>query len=183
MQPIFAITPVNRTNRVANSFEGFCKLMAEEHIQPAIPSSPQGVPGSPARAPDAVAAGPPPAPPSTSPPIPSVEKKKKAMPEVKDSPREVVETIVFVVVLVLLLKTFLAEAFVIPTGSMATTLLGYHKTVTCEQCNTKFLVNLSGQVDPDFGDPRPVTGGWCPNCHYYNPFPNVAAKADPEDRP
>src|SRR5437773_1301014 len=44
-------------------------------------------------------------------------------PEVKDSFREIIETIVFVVVLVLMLKTYLAEAFVIPTGSMATTLL------------------------------------------------------------
>src|SRR5690348_16217397 len=54
--------------------------------------------------------------------------------EMKDGTREVIETIVFVVVLVLLLKTFLAEAFVIPTGSMATTLLGYHLDVTCDMC-------------------------------------------------
>ena len=50
--------------------------------------------------------------------------------EIKDNIRETIETVVFVVVLVLLLKTFLAEAFVIPTGSMATTLLrlpqGHH---------------------------------------------------------
>src|SRR4051794_7520638 len=58
--------------------------------------------------------------------------------EPKDSVREVIETVVFVVVLVLLLKTFLAEAFVIPTGSMATTLLGYHRNVTCEQCGYRF---------------------------------------------
>src|SRR5271156_3648874 len=43
-------------------------------------------------------------------------------PEQKDAFREIVETVVFVVVLVLLLKAFIAEAFVIPTGSMATTL-------------------------------------------------------------
>src|SRR5262245_6185818 len=55
-----------------------------------------------------------------------------------DSAREVVETIVFVVVLVLLLKSFVAEAFVIPTGSMATTLLGYQKQTTCEQCGHLF---------------------------------------------
>src|SRR5262249_18434018 len=54
--------------------------------------------------------------------------------ESKDALREGVETIVFVVVLVLLLKTFIAEAFVIPTGSMAPTLYGYQKDVTCPQC-------------------------------------------------
>src|SRR5262245_55968586 len=50
------------------------------------------------------------------------------------SGREVVETVVFVVVLVLLLKSFAAEAFVIPTGSMAETLYGYQKEVTCPSC-------------------------------------------------
>src|SRR5262249_38961186 len=50
--------------------------------------------------------------------------------EPRDSLREIAETVVFVVVLVLMLKTFVAEAFVIPTGSMAETLYGYQKIVT-----------------------------------------------------
>jgi signal peptidase I len=81
----------------------------------------------------------------------------------------VIETIVFVVVLVLLLKTFLAEAFVIPTGSMATTLLGYHWDVTCEKCGYQFLVNGSseGEGDPDKGVTR-VNQCYCPNCRYLN---------------
>src|SRR2546430_16082241 len=93
---------------------------------------------------------------------------KKPPPENKDSMREVVETVVFVVVLVLLLKTFLAEAFVIPTGSMADTLLGYHKTVQCEQCGYKFRVNLSREVDPDVPPARHGMAGRCPNCEYLN---------------
>src|SRR5947209_483915 len=55
-----------------------------------------------------------------------------------DSVREIIETVVFVVVLVLLLKSFAAEAFVIPTGSMAQTLWGYQKVVTCPDCGTEF---------------------------------------------
>ena len=47
---------------------------------------------------------------------------EKAAAPATSSLRETVETVVFVIVLVLLLKTFVAEAFVIPTGSMATTL-------------------------------------------------------------
>ena len=62
-----------------------------------------------------------------------------------DGFREIIETVVFVVVLVLLLKTFLVEAFVIPTGSMADTLLGYHKDFTCEKCRYPFLVNCSAE--------------------------------------
>ncbi len=88
----------------------------------------------------------------------------KAPEEPKDNFREVVETIVFVVVLVLLLKTFLAEAFVIPTGSMATTLLGYHYQITCEQCNYTFPVNASNEADPQDGPAQPVSSCTCPNC-------------------
>lgn len=85
-----------------------------------------------------------------------------------DGTREIVETIVFVVVLVLLLKTFVVEAFVIPTGSMATTLLGYHKKVTCEQCRKTFLVNCSSEVEPQNGQTQTVTHATCPNCRFRN---------------
>ncbi|MBM4070773.1 MAG: hypothetical protein FJ271_17735 [Planctomycetes bacterium] len=87
-------------------------------------------------------------------------------PESKDGAREIVETIVFVVVLVLLLKTFLAEAFVIPTGSMATTLWGYHKSVTCDQCRYSFEVNASDEVERKPADE--VIEWTCPNCRYQN---------------
>src|SRR3954470_4513613 len=78
-----------------------------------------------------------------------------------DSTREIIETIVFVVVLVLMLKSFAAEAFVIPTGSMAETLWGYQKVVTCPECGHQFPVNCSTQVEEHSG---PVTGCECPNC-------------------
>jgi len=82
-----------------------------------------------------------------------------------DSAREVIETIVFVVVLVLLLKSFVAEAFVIPTGSMAETLLGYQKMVTCPQCKLEFPLNCSSEVDPQDGkNASPVLQCVCPNC-------------------
>lgn len=82
-----------------------------------------------------------------------------------ESTREIIETVVFVVVLVLLLKTFIAEAFVIPTGSMADTLWGYQKYIICPQCAHGFPVNCSQEVDPqDGGKPVAVTGCVCPNC-------------------
>ena len=100
-------------------------------------------------------------------PIPAAQardKDKSTPAEPKDGVREIIDTIVIVVVLVLLLKSFLAEAFVIPTGSMATTLLGYHKPITCPQCGHEFEVNLSKQVDTAEEDPQPITGCRCPNC-------------------
>lgn len=92
---------------------------------------------------------------------------KTSQAESKDVVREVAETIVFVVVLVLLLKTFVAEAFVIPTGSMATTLWGYQKVVTCPKCGESFPVNCSNEVNPQSGRERLfVNGCTCPNCRY-----------------
>jgi signal peptidase I len=86
-------------------------------------------------------------------------------PKHHDVVREVAETVVFVVVLVLLLKTFIAEAFVIPTGSMATTLWGYQKVVTCPDCGYTFPVNSSSEADPQNpSEATPVLGCICPNC-------------------
>ena len=60
-----------------------------------------------------------------------------------DPTREVFETVVFVVVLVLMLKQFVAEAFVIPTGSMASTLWGDQVKVTCPECGQNFPVSAA----------------------------------------
>jgi signal peptidase I len=87
-----------------------------------------------------------------------------------DGFREIIETIVFVVVLVLLLKSFAAEAFVIPTGSMAETLYGYQRIIKCPQCGVEFPVNCSPEVDPQQGPPMPVTGCTCPQCRYFINF-------------
>lgn len=85
----------------------------------------------------------------------------------RDVVREIFETVVFVVVLVLMLKTFVAEAFVIPTGSMAETLYGYQKVVTCDECGYVFPVNCSSEVDPQDGNQRtPIIGCHCPNCQH-----------------
>jgi signal peptidase I len=96
-----------------------------------------------------------------------------------DSVREIVETVVFVVVLVLMLKSFAAEAFVIPTGSMAETLWGYQKEVTCPKCGYEFPVNTSGEVEKK--PPEMVVGCVCPNCRYElkrNEMPNDSNTGD-----
>ena len=89
----------------------------------------------------------------------------------RDHVRETLETLVFVVVLVLILQLFVLEAFVIPTGSMAETQLGYHKDVVCEKCKFAFPVNASreaeGKLDPD----DRFTPYTCPNCQYLGQVP------------
>ncbi len=84
----------------------------------------------------------------------------------KDVIREIVETVVFVVVLVLLLRTFVAEAFIIPTGSMAPTLLGFNQPVTCPKCKYYFTVNRSSEVEKNPRDHAALKSYICPNCRY-----------------
>jgi len=82
---------------------------------------------------------------------------------VQDAWRESLDTLVFVVILVLILKTFIAECFVIPTGSMAETLYGYQKLVNCPECDHRFPVNCSDEVEfPELRGPQPFCT--CPNC-------------------
>jgi signal peptidase I len=81
-----------------------------------------------------------------------------------DSIREIAETIVFVVVLVLLLKSFVAEAFVIPTGSMAETLYGNQKLIACPECGYVYPVNCSREAEAKPGEAVLTESGTCPNC-------------------
>jgi signal peptidase I len=85
--------------------------------------------------------------------------------------RETVESIVIAFVLAFLFRTFEAEAFVIPTGSMAPTLMGRHKDVTCPKCGYRFQVSASEEA-PDHEEQKPSAclSGMCPMCHYVIPM-------------
>jgi signal peptidase I len=61
--------------------------------------------------------------------------------------RETVESIVVAFTLALLFRAFEAEAFVIPTGSMAPTLMGRHKDLACTTCGREFRVGCSAEED------------------------------------
>jgi signal peptidase I len=83
--------------------------------------------------------------------------------------RETVESIVIAFVLAFLFRTFEAEAFVIPTGSMAPTLQGRHKDVDCPKCGYRYRVSASQELD-ESGNPRAdnchVVATTCPMCRY-----------------
>lgn len=51
---------------------------------------------------------------------------------------ETIESIVIAFILAFVFRAFVVEAFVIPTGSMAPTLLGQHVRVTCPECGHHF---------------------------------------------
>lgn len=82
--------------------------------------------------------------------------------------RETIESIVIAFVAAFLVRTFEAEAFVIPTGSMAPTLMGRHKDVTCPECGYFYRVNASEEVDQETNQltGSVVRAGTCPMCRY-----------------
>lgn len=79
--------------------------------------------------------------------------------------RETVESIVVAFVLAFLFRTFEAEAFVIPTGSMAPTLMGGHRDVICPKCGFEYQVSDSEQQE-NAPKKAEVEGGMCPMCRY-----------------
>ena len=56
-----------------------------------------------------------------------------------ESHRETVEAIVVALILALVVRGFEAQAFVIPTGSMAPTLMGRHKEITLPAVRLRLL--------------------------------------------
>lgn len=93
--------------------------------------------------------------------------------------RETVESIILALILAFLFRTFEAEAFVIPTGSMAPTLQGRHKDIRCPKCGYEYRVGASEEVD-DTGNRQAcsVENVTCPMCRYTQ---NVDP-ADPANR-
>lgn len=83
--------------------------------------------------------------------------------------RETVESIVVAIVLALLFRAFVAEAFVIPTGSMAPTLMGAHKDLTCLQCGQRYQVGASIETSST-PQQTAVVASICSNCRHVNPL-------------
>lgn len=93
-------------------------------------------------------------------------------PQNKEGYRDTVEAIVVAFILALVVRGFEAQAFVIPTGSMAPTLMGRHKEVACPQCGFVYAVNASGEVETSVHRNHDVESGICVNCRYLNPSLN-----------
>ena len=84
--------------------------------------------------------------------------------------KETIESILVAFILAFIFRAFVVEAFVIPTGSMAPTLLGAHMRFRCPDCGWTFDVNYSSDSEDDSEDMRlpadamPRTDIYCPNC-------------------
>ncbi len=84
----------------------------------------------------------------------------------KESMRDFVEQIVIAFILAFLIRGFDAEAFVIPTGSMAPTLMGRHKEVICPECGYQYAINASDETEEFIVSRRLKEVGVCGNCRY-----------------
>jgi signal peptidase I len=96
--------------------------------------------------------------------------------------RETIESIVVAFTLALLFRAFEAEAFVIPTGSMAPTLMGRHKDLACSSCGAEFRVGASQEWDEAAGRIRPdriVPEARCFNCGNEMPLAIRPGQPDP----
>src|SRR6266480_428025 len=94
-----------------------------------------------------------------------VQQKKEPETNIKDT----IESILVAFILAFIFRAFIVEAFVIPTGSMAPTLLGAHMRFRCEDCGYRFDVNYTGKsVGDDVEIPSVARGkvfaAICPNC-------------------
>ncbi|MDX1962669.1 MAG: signal peptidase I [Pirellulales bacterium] len=81
--------------------------------------------------------------------------------------RETLESVLIAFVMACMFRNFLAEPFVIPTGSMAPTLQGKHYDLVCPQCGTSFRKGYSDSnpAAPGAGL-NATTAACCPNCQY-----------------
>ena len=85
--------------------------------------------------------------------------------------RETIESVAIALILAFVFRTFEAEAFVIPTGSMAPTLMGRHKDVVCPKCGYAFRASASNEVEQDTNKLKQDRGEMiarctCPMCRY-----------------
>ncbi|MDR0326745.1 MAG: S26 family signal peptidase [Planctomycetaceae bacterium] len=86
--------------------------------------------------------------------------------------RELIEALAVALILAFLFKAYIIELYCIPTGSMASTLMGRHKDVNCEICGFPFQISASSESNDGQERSRTknelprVIGGTCPLCQY-----------------
>ncbi len=100
-------------------------------------------------------------------------------PSHSQSTRETVESIIVAFILAFLFRAFVAEAFVIPTGSMAPTLMGAHKDIFCEHCGQEYQASASSEfVDgTQVLSPDVTIASTCATCRGLNAY-NFAGNRD-----
>ena len=79
--------------------------------------------------------------------------------------RETIESIVIAIVLALMFRAYEAEAFIIPTGSMAPSLQGQHMDLECQNCQLRYRSGASKE-NSETNPKQFVDSTYCPICQY-----------------
>lgn len=79
--------------------------------------------------------------------------------------RETIESIVVAIVLALMFRAYEAEAFIIPTGSMAPSLQGQHMDLECDNCKLRYRAGASKESSVA-GNRDVIISTFCPICQY-----------------
>jgi signal peptidase I len=88
------------------------------------------------------------------------QRSLKSQPEETGVFRQVMESLACLAVAVIVFRAFLLEGYIISTGSMAPSLLGYHKQVVCPDCGFEFAFGVAF----DRPSMAPSQLATCPNC-------------------
>ncbi|MFW6062008.1 MAG: signal peptidase I [Planctomycetota bacterium] len=89
--------------------------------------------------------------------------------------RDTVESVWVAIILAFVLRAFLIQAFVIPTGSMAPRLMGQHWQLECPSCHYRYAYGFRGR-----GRGVGAAGAECPNCGM--PYVGQQRNVDSGDR-
>ncbi len=92
--------------------------------------------------------------------LPANAELPKASPAETGFLRQVIEALACLAVAVIVFRAFLLEGYIISTGSMAPSLLGYHKQVVCPDCKFEFAFGVAFDR-PTMASSQLAT---CPNC-------------------
>jgi signal peptidase I len=84
---------------------------------------------------------------------------------------ETLQTVLTALILAFIFRAFFVEAFIIPTGSMAPTLLGTHATVHCPNCGWEYAIGPAIAGASEFVPPETTV---CPNCTYEHVFDDAS---------
>ncbi|MFK7790305.1 MAG: signal peptidase I, partial [Phycisphaeraceae bacterium] len=91
--------------------------------------------------------------------------KRPNEPSADETVKETIESIVIAFILAFVFRAFIVEPFIIPTGSMAPTMLGTHAQIACPSCGYHFDVGVNqGSLGPE--SLVPITSADCPMCNY-----------------
>jgi len=98
----------------------------------------------------------------------------RPQPRSGDGIRDTIDSIIIAFILAFVFRAFVAEAFVIPTGSMAPSLYGKHAIHRCSNCRYPFAFGVDASEEI-IREPSPVV---CPNCNSRSDF--VGGRSDPQ---